>query len=189
MSDDSGYTLTEALVALAIVALALAGVTQAARLATRQSLGAARGHETSNERAALQRLLSKAPSGLGPYFADEPSFVGDQSQARFDCLQERPCTLQLITTGEKLQIDADWGQRPMSIAITGHPSGRLSYVSSDGVTQGSWPIEGSTARLSAIVFLDGDKPLAVMRLPITSRPGCEDGSRTGSCLQPFQRPA
>jgi prepilin-type N-terminal cleavage/methylation domain-containing protein len=183
MRDDGGYTLTEALVALAIVALALAGVTQAARLATRQTASAARGHDAARDLAAVQALLSRAPAGLGPFYSDEPTFRGDKLGARFACARSRPCGLRLVNSSDQVQVIRDWGERPRKITITRRVEGHLSFITQDGAVETAWPVGGSDARLAAIALSDGDRLLAVLRLPVENRPGCVGRPRLGSCAQ------
>lgn len=174
ISDDHGFTLAEAMTALLIVALAMAGLAQAAHLIGLQARQADKLRGGSQDLARLQRVMASAPDGLGPFVAGGARFEGEARRAAFDCGQAAPCILSL----EQDRITARWPGRSVSAPLT--PRAQLRYVDDTGAVQTRWP-QGETRRLTAVAIVDGSAPLAILRLPASVAPTCLANGRGRAC--------
>lgn len=100
MSRQEGYTAAEALAALAILGLAMAGLTTSMGLvAAGQTKTRARLEQTIRERAAdqqLESLLARA----APFRSDQAShLIGGAQALDVDCGVERRCAARLVDGG------------------------------------------------------------------------------------------
>lgn len=180
MSSDHGYTLAEALTALMIVTLAMAGLAQAGHLIGLQARSAERARTHVTDLSRLQRLVATAPADIGPFFSESEGFIGDPRRAIFDCDQRQPCSMTL--EGKRLWVG--WNGRRVS-AATGGAQTQLRYIADDGEIRTDWPGGVAARRLAAVAIVSGEAPVALIRLaPTTSgaclagRSGC--GPRSGS---------
>lgn len=170
MTSDDGYTLAETLTALAIIALAMVGVTQATRLAAMHVRTAARLHDHGSELASAQQLLGALPKRVGPFDASTNTLVGDARQVRFACDAQTDCTLALsLGGGARLRAGAPGLSRTVTLGSRAQP--RFVYIDEQGRTGASWPGVSAT-RLSAIALMDHDDPIAILRFPITQTAAC-----------------
>jgi len=182
MIDDEGYTLAEALTALLIVALAMAGLAQAAHVIGGQARATGQVRDRVSDLARLQRLVASAPPNLGPFFVGGERFTGAPTQAVFDCDEPQPCSLVLAR--DRLMVR--WREQSAS-APTGASSAQLRYIDDLGAVQDHWPSGMSGRRLAAVAVIAGQTPLAIMRLAPTTSGAClaravssECGPRIGS---------
>jgi len=180
MTSDQGFTLAEALTALLIVTLAMAGLAQGVHLIGLQARSAERARAQRVDLSRLQRLVATAPADIGPFFSDGEGFIGDPRRATFDCDQPQPCSVSL----EGKQLWGGWNGRRAS-ATTGGAQAQLRYIADDGEVRRDWPGGAAARRLAAVAIVSDEAPLALIRLaPTTSgaclagRSGC--GPRSGS---------
>ncbi len=162
---DGGFTLAEALMALLIISLALAGVMQAGRLVGAFQKRIAGDKKVEAARQGFEHELRDRLSPLQPIESDE--LEGDAHGVRY------ACTPDDSALGCRLDV----------------PEGRLAYASS-GVTYAAWPQPvkpGSFGkpRLDAIVWRGpGGKVLAVVKFPIEQARDCIFDMISRTCLDP-----
>lgn len=176
MSDDDGYTLAEALTALAIVALAMVGLTQAVRLATTQASTAARLHGRAADLAAAQRLFAIFPQSAGPFDAVNRDLIGDARRLVFACGRRASCTMEIAAVGRGVRLSAAGEGMAQAVVLDRRVKPTLRYVSSDGIVSTTWPQEGQDARLAAVMLTDGDAVLAIQRFVVNADLSCRSAS-------------
>ncbi|PVM88824.1 type II secretion system protein [Caulobacter endophyticus] len=176
--SDDGYTLVEALTALVIISLALAGVSQVVIVGSRQVSRIAATHEMLSDRAQVIRLVKRLPAMLGPFDGEGNGFVGGPNHARFQCGSD----------GVFCEVDADQGRAEVridgvstAVRVRSDASLRLLYVGSDEALHTSWPPSQAAGRLRALAVMSGDAPWAVLRLPISQAHDCVFDRSSGDC--------
>lgn len=108
--SSAGYTLTEVLAALAVLGLAIGGLTSAAKIITRfQTTVAATVLDTHAVRQA-QAALDRAFGDNGPYRSTRAAdFTGDASGFSFACGQANLCSVTLADRPDGLALVFDHG--------------------------------------------------------------------------------
>lgn len=141
--SEAGYTLTETLAALAILGLAIGGLTSAMQVMGRQQaaanglsahITAARAGET-----AVERFLA----GHGPFRAHEPDrLAGDGRAFAFDCGAAEPCRVTVAQEAAGLVLklrDETGAERSLPLLQPG--PARLVYQGAVEAV-GAWPPAG-----------------------------------------------
>ena len=185
--NDAGYTATEALAALAIIGLAMGGLTSGlmvvgrAQSAATATLSRADGIRTANHR--LTQLLA----GKGPFRSDRPSaFEGDATAFSFDCGATR-CGARI--EGETLTvIGTDGASSAVKLPINTKPG--FIYGGSLGAG-GVWPPAPLPPPapqwqvLQYVALSDAASgrggPIAVSRLWSQQAPTCDFDTITQDC--------
>jgi len=173
--NDHGYTLTEMLVALVMVGLAMSGMSLAARSVAHAERRVRGQHDVGLQ---LDRLRNSVGADLidnGPYpTADQghATLRGDNRSARFDCQAAR-CELALEgAPGRQAAVVADGKAHP-TFSLAGLPALALSYVSAlDGRLTDAWPPADRSDRLAAIVLTNLATPVLVLPTPVQQPPNC-----------------
>jgi len=136
--NDAGYTLVETMAALAIVSLAVGGLTAAVQTLGRQQRAVTEtllaAEAPAAARAALQRMLD----GQGPFRAHEPGrFTGDATRLAFDCGEPQPCRAELVDAigGQVLRATAGGRIRDLPLRRAGL---RFRYRGTSGPFE-AWP--------------------------------------------------
>ena len=160
-SADQGFTLTETLMALLVVSLALTSIVVATNLVTRQNRKAATALAVVKSADGILRQMEGALSPFGP-FTDNLS--GDVHKLSYECRQPVRCNFAL-------------------------PPGRwtLRYLSA-GRTLTSWPgladKTGTKPRLEALVLQDGNGDTAgIVRLEAEQATVCQFDMISRSCRE------
>lgn len=180
MTGEDGYTTAEALAALAILGLAMAGLTTSLGL-----VGAGQAKSRMRvEQAVLQRTADQALDRLvafsPPFRSDQAShLVGDADGFEVDCLEARRCGAR-IDNGELVVLGRD-GLETRTRLPTGQAP-RFVYVGSYSANK-TWPPAPmpppapAWQTLSAVLIQStsqtGDKPLAMARVWRQQRADCE----------------
>jgi prepilin-type N-terminal cleavage/methylation domain-containing protein len=165
--SDAGYTLVETLTALAILALAITGLTAGIQVLALQQLRvaapAAATQELRAAQAAVDRLLAS-----GPFRSQEPQRLsGDGGEFRVACGRPEPCRVGVQARGERVELDVTdaAGDRAVRLGPATTPV-RIRYVAADGVFE-RWPPDGPERRTLRGVMIgpeDGAaRPMIVSR--------------------------
>jgi len=136
--SDAGYTLVETLAALAIVSLAIGGLTAAVQLVGRQQRVVADTLLAAEAPAAAQAQLQRMLDGQGPFPAHVAGrFTGEATRFRFDCGEAEPCAavLEDATSGQVLRLTTGGRTRDVALRRTGL---RFRYRGAAEVLDG-WP--------------------------------------------------
>jgi len=156
---DDGFTLVEAVVALTVVSLALAGILAATSLITRHNRQVITAQQTAK---MVEDTLAQLGDGLSPhqpYFAED--LTGSPRDITYDCGVAR-CRFRLSS-----------------------PSQRLAYVS-EGKVLASWPpkamMEGQEPRLEALILQDlSGTTLGLVRLETEQPEDCQFDMISRTC--------
>ena len=167
MNGDDGYTLTECLVALLIVALAIAGLLSAIRVVAEQG---ARVEFATNSGVTSQRLQTQMEmllAGAGPFYSDQGGAVtGDESEFSFACAIAKRCGARIVATARGATFHVLAGDA-VDVRL---PMERLEFRYRGSVSDSTkWPPErAERQRLLAVqlkrVDASSSAPLAEARL-------------------------
>ena len=186
--NEEGYTATEALVALAILGLAVGGLTGGLKVIGQGQL--ATGSKITNAvsiRTASSELHALL-EGQGPFRSDAvDSFTGSARRFSFPC-GSGACTAQLTDIG--LTVARDTAQ-PRSIPLRNADRLTFSYLGSETETA-IWPsstLPPPTPQwqlLTGVVLQDGSsgETLATTSIPIQQAANCEYDSVIQDCRRP-----
>lgn len=179
--SENGYTLADALAALFMIGLALAGLSEGMFVVGRQQRAA-----TEDARAAA--LMRGADQGLAravALYAPQGSptdFVGDPVRAEFSCSGTQSCRLQVVDEGGKSVLVLtlpEGGTERTSLPGAG---AHFAYQHGAG-TSASWPVEG--ARLRALMLRSQDGGLiAHRRMRIEQSAECAFDPVVRACRAP-----
>jgi hypothetical protein len=186
--NDHGYTLSEALTALLMIALALGGIAQAVHVLSAASIRLERDRQRLESLAEARDLFRGLPDNLGPFVAgDDPArraFSGSEYSMRFVCGYAGSCSVSLEPRSGKVELDVTSNGRARAVRLTPLTGLRLQYVSAiDGVVSSSWPIRPAD-RLGAVDLDDGETTLAVLPLSNAQDAACAFDLQRGGCVQP-----
>lgn len=166
---DSGYTLVESLVALAILGMAIAGLSAGVQVLARQQ---SRVHAVIADMQAIRLAQSgfdRIFEGQGPYRSDQPErFVGGPQSLRFDCGQPQACTANLIgaTTTSALQLQTAGGVRTLPLHLPS--SSHFAYFGTLSPSD-VWPPtrpERQVLRSISVVSGEGEQSEAILKTKI-----------------------
>lgn len=157
--QDEGFTLVEAVVALTVVSLALAGILAATSLITRHNRQVVTAQQSAT---AVEDTLSRLSTSLSPH---QPFFAED-------------------LTGSPRDIIYDCGVARCRFRLSS-PSQRLAYVS-EGKVLTSWPpkviVEGQEPRLEALILQDlSGTTLGLVRLETEQPEDCQFDMISRTC--------
>ncbi|HLZ77172.1 prepilin-type N-terminal cleavage/methylation domain-containing protein [Phenylobacterium sp.] len=166
--NDDGYTLVETLVALAILALAVGGVTSGLSVFERQQQRVARQVSDTQALRSVQASLERLLATQGPDRSDQPTqLAGSETSLQFNCGGGQPCQAQLIAPAAPaslaLQLSDNGQVRQLALNTTG--PAHFSYESELGVST-TWPPPGNVRQhLRTIAIIrDGDgAPASLVR--------------------------
>ncbi|MFZ3004790.1 MAG: prepilin-type N-terminal cleavage/methylation domain-containing protein [Phenylobacterium sp.] len=157
--SDAGYTLTETLTALAIVGMAVGGLStgiamvgkaQAAVTSTVSGIQAVQSAEMG-----IQRLFD----GHGPFRSHEPQQLsGDGRGMAFACGQQAVCKIEIDDAEAQLKLQIDVSGRSRSLALRQAGPAKFVYQGSLGPSS-TWPpvgVERQVLRSVALVRGDND---------------------------------
>ncbi|EGF92856.1 prepilin-type N-terminal cleavage/methylation domain protein [Asticcacaulis biprosthecium C19] len=157
---EGGFTLAEAVMALLVVSLAMAGLMQVNRMIAQ---GERRGLADRRVEASRRSFVNELRQTLTPLQPLRDAKVsGDAEGLSYPCANGE-CAL-----------------RP--------PNGRLVYLS-EGAVHTAWPpapvSDQPPPRLSAVLWQDGDgKNLATVKFPVEHEADCLFDMISRTCLQP-----
>jgi len=138
--SEAGYTLTETLAALAVLGLAMGGLSLGLEVIGRLQLQASQGVAKDHVLRASQSLVDGLLLAGAPYRSHEPDrFTGTGEGFRFACGAPDPCEVSLRRDGtnEQLRIQSPSGD-PMEIAVGPAGEARFIYQGSAGASE-TWP--------------------------------------------------
>ena len=159
---DDGFTLVEALMALLIVSLSLAGVFEASRFVSHMDRRVLNARQAAQKDAAFQADLMAKLTPLQPIEGDDLS--GDAHKMRFTC---------------------DPGTKSQNCAINAGDNRQFAYVG-NGATAPQWPpvaVEGGApSRLEAVLVRDSrGNNIAVIKLPVEHNRNCQFDMISRTC--------
>lgn len=179
MSDD-GYTLAEALAALAILGLAIGGLGLVVSLIARQQLTAMRIHDRLADARAADRALAEMTAD-----ADLKSLTGDAGGLSFAC-GATICDAVLQPAGQRTLLilrDASGASRQLRLREWGV---RFGYVGARGVVE-AWPQTAPVGQIAvvepprAVLLQARDTTLAVVRSWRREPRDCQFDAIAGAC--------
>jgi hypothetical protein len=150
--------LTETLVAVAILALSIGGVSWALQVLGRwQSTVSAVSSEVQSVRAA-QAALDRLFSPQGPFRSDKPGeFTGGPTGFSVACGEPQPCTASLVGTASGTQLRVDDGRSGLRrFGLPNAQAARFVYRSGSE-NLASWPpVQGARQVLASVAVMAGD---------------------------------
>lgn len=179
MSDD-GYTLAEALAALAILGLAIGGLGVVVSLIARQQLAAVRLHDRLADARAADRALDRLTAG-----ADPGDLTGDADDLSFACGQIR-CAATLRPAGRRTLLilrDRTGGERRLRLRDQGLG---FRYVGPRSAVE-AWPEAAGRDEAAAeppraiVLRAQEGRALAVTRLWRREPRDCQFDAVVGAC--------
>jgi len=142
--SDEGYTLVETLTALAILGLAIGGLSTGAQVMGRFQARVGSVVADTQALRAAQSKLDRMLEGQGPFRSVEAStFSGDEQAFQFACAGGQVCGAALVkgVGGQRLRLRSGDGSATL-LALPGLEAARFRYQG--WVSQGaSWPPAGS----------------------------------------------
>lgn len=187
MSED-GYTLTECLVAMAILAFVAGGLAETSRLLTRTQRRADAAHRTAAATHRIDTALSDLVGAAGPFGAGAPAyFAGDRQGLAFDCGRAAYCTARIVQGPAGWTLSTAGGDgAPRTVAL-GAAAPAFRYVSADGAFD-RWPpaAPAAGALRSIALYQDrdgGEVALATARLWPEEPRGCRFDTIAGACRE------
>ncbi len=182
--SEGGYTAADALSALAIVGLAMGGLTTGLHVMGQTERAVATsvttGVEMRQARAALERLVGEG----GPFRSDTvDGFEGDSAAFSFPCGATR-CSAETTATGVRILTP----ESAQVVALRSKGPLEFSYVGGEGPSP-VWPPAPlsppapSWQPLQAIIVRDGElnRPLASVRIHVTQAADCDFDVVTQDC--------
>jgi type II secretory pathway component PulJ len=166
MSDD-GYTMTDTLVALAILGLAISGLTVGLGVLARLQWMTEGSTADARAIARASGLLDQLLAAAGPFSNRDQRFQGEADQFSFECQQPQPCRGQLDATGQQTRLTV-WGSDGVErrVAFRGNNALRFAYFGSQ--TEGPlWPqVTDQRQRLQGLAIVDTthDRTVATAKL-------------------------
>lgn len=137
--SDAGYTLVETLTALAILALAIHGVTTGLQLMARQQRVVTEVVRDTTARRAAEAALSRELESGGPFHAHKPEQLsGDPALLQFDCGQAALCEAALVVAPDGLQLQLNHAGELRSLPLPGAVAAQFVYHGSQGANA-TWP--------------------------------------------------
>ena len=183
--DDKGYTLAEALTALVMVGLAMAGAGEAVHFLS-GSFSRLQGQSAAaSERAFAQHALMSLPSDLGPFRNDTGSFSGSPGMISFPCDVRDQCSIALNPTQGATTMFVTQGKHQRSLAMHNLPKLHFTFLSADdGSAWPFWPNGRSQDRLGGVVLSSGATSVAYLRLSKVQPDVCAFDLASGDCRKP-----
>ena len=152
---DHGYTLIEALAALAIISLALGGLTVAVTTTAHGQARIGARIAQANALRAGEVGLERALQAGGAYRARDPaSFRGDAKGFNFEC-RAGGCRVDLAETRSGLALSLTEGARVRSLPL--RTAGPAHFVYQGVEATGAWPPSGDAKPpLRAVLLVRDD---------------------------------
>lgn len=180
MTGQEGYTAAEALAALSILGLAMAGLTTSMTLIGKGQLKARQQLEQSMRERAVDQRLERLLGRGAPFRSDQPShLLGDEQRLELDCGGPARCVLR-IDDGRLMVRDHDG--RETSLRLPAGETPKLRYLGSYSESN-VWPPAAMPPPAPTWQSLDGvaiigkvdaqEKPLAVAKVWRQQRVDCE----------------
>ncbi|PXA95617.1 hypothetical protein DMC18_03595 [Caulobacter sp. D5] len=182
---DDGYTLAEALAAIAMIALAIGGLTQAVHLIGRVQSNATTEARSQADLARLQQALDQHLSNIGLVWSDLGGAFGSARSASLPCAGQAACVMSLAWdgNGETLSVTDARGMR--RDYVIGSQRASLRFIDAKGAHTG-WPPADPRPRrpLLAVAIVDegrSQRPLAVGRVWSRQPAPCQFDAVSGQC--------
>jgi prepilin-type N-terminal cleavage/methylation domain-containing protein len=116
-ASSAGYTLTEVLAALAVLGLAIAGLTSAAKVISRFQIGVTTTVLDTHAVRQAQAALDRALGDNGPYRSTRADdFTGEASGFQFACRATNPCSVKVVDQPGGLALVLDDGEGALKTA-------------------------------------------------------------------------
>jgi len=189
--DDDGYTLVDALTALAIISLAVGGVVGSVQMLNGAEASTRRVVAATDDLLAARRVVTALPADIGPFEspAGTQRFQGSSTQAVFDCEGSAPCALTALASpsGPTLSATVDARREVARLPTVRHL--RLEYTSArDGTSWTSWPDGRPGDRLAAVSVIADEHLAAVLTFSREQSGACLFDASVGRCLPPAGAP-
>jgi prepilin-type N-terminal cleavage/methylation domain-containing protein len=183
--NDHGYTLVEMLVALVMVGLATGGLSLAARHVAETERRVRGQHDIVLQLDRLRNAARPKLASGGPFTGRAASTAvleGDASQLHFSC-DAKPCGLTL--SGPLHRQTASFAEASGHRDFPLYGLGTLGwrYLSAqDGRQTQEWPPSDREDRLAAIVLVNGQSPIMVLRTPVQQSSACMFDVASHDCV-------
>ena len=165
MSED-GYTLAEMLAALAMIALAIGGLTQGVHVLGRAQASANRAVETDRNARSTQIGLERLFDGQGPFTSDsQGGLSGSPTKLSFACAGAGTCQASLSQTDRRTWLSVSRPGVQLNMPLPGNAeSARFTYGGPLG-PNATWPPTATRRQsLQWVALSSGEDPLATVRL-------------------------
>lgn len=166
MSDD-GYTLAETLAALAMIGLAVGGLSMAVQMMARQQAQISETVAETGARRAADVYLQRLIDVQGAFRSHEPDrFQGDASGFRFACAEGATCKVEISSDAKGLGLDVLEGDEVRRLPLRRQGEARFVYRGLLGETE-AWPPsrpERQALRSVALIQKEADGPAREVEL-------------------------
>jgi prepilin-type N-terminal cleavage/methylation domain-containing protein len=156
--NEAGYTLTETLAAMAVIGLAMGGLTLGMQVLGGQQSAVGATVLKAQEVRAAQAWLEGRLADHGPYRAHETGrLAGTAERLAFDCGAAANCVLSFEDheRGRRLKVFRGQGE-PVSYRLPSRAPARFVYRGA-GEVELAWPPAGGTRQaLRSISLLQGE---------------------------------
>lgn len=158
--SDQGYTLAETLVAIAILALSIGGLSWGVQVLGRWQLATSNTSINVQSARAAQSAVNRLLAGAGPFRSDKPGeFTGGAQAFTFDCGRAAPCAVTLAAAPTPLALQlSDGGPRAKTYALDRGGDAHFVYRSDAGETTGWPPGPGARQVLRSVALVSGSAP-------------------------------
>lgn len=164
--SDHGYTLAETLVAVAILAMAIGGLSWGIQVIGRWQAAASAVSSDVEAIRAAQAGVDRVLAGAGPFRSDVAAELSGDGQAfSFACGQPAPCAVSLETMGSALGLKVEDGRAGLRrLSLRRATAAHFVYLGEAGQTP-TWPPSGARQLLRAIalVGVGADDGVAILR--------------------------
>jgi hypothetical protein len=186
--DNRGYTLAEALTALVMIGLAMAGAGAAIHLLSGSSGRMKDRTAAATEAAQVQHAIAGLPPDLGPFKSDGGDFSGGPASMSFDCRLPERCAVESPISGPASLIVLAPPHR-QSIALNHLGRVQFAYLSArDGSIWRTWPDGRANDRLGGVALAAAGRAVAFLDLPRAQPDVCGFDLATGQCRKPGAPP-
>jgi prepilin-type N-terminal cleavage/methylation domain-containing protein len=184
---DAGYTLTETLAALAVLGMAVGGLSLGAQVIGPLQLSTGKTVQQLQAERSTQQALEQLLEKGAPFGSQLPEQLsGDTTGFHFACGGIAPCTAQIVTgeTGGELKIGS--GAQPttlVSLPLAG--PAHFVYRSSRGLSDAWPPSDPVRQALKSITLLQtthgGDVAVIEAKVWVEQRAQCDFDSVIQDC--------
>jgi prepilin-type N-terminal cleavage/methylation domain-containing protein len=158
--SEAGYTLTETLAALAVIGLAIGGLSLGMQVVGAQQAALGGVVLTAQSARAAETWLERRLADAAPFRAHEPERLsGDAEGFRFDCARAQPCAAGIVDDdrGRRLRLFAGEGE-PLTFRLADDAATRFVYRGAGDLLAAWPPTGGARQALSSVALLQGEGP-------------------------------
>ncbi len=167
--NQDGYTLAETLAALAMIGLAIGGLTAGVRVIGLNQAAATRHLADGHSLGGAEQVLSRLFAGQGPFqSSDAGGLRADGRRLSFTCADASPCSASLDSGGLGERLSVVKGRETEVAILPGVRSARFAYAGTQTLARVWPPASKDPEDLRSVLILDGsganEVPIVIARL-------------------------